>query len=89
MKQFHVRIVRTPRWQIALVGAAIFAIVAALFLVAFGVFLLALPVFLVLGALAYLFGGGQPINPRPETDRRTIDGDYRVIGEKRVKRHDR
>jgi hypothetical protein len=88
MQQFRIRVVQIPRWQIVLVAAVVSAILIALFVVAFGVFLLALPIFLLMGALAYLFGLWRPMARRPEAEGRIIDGEYRVVEEKRIE-HER
>ena len=85
MQQFRIRIVALPRWRIFLLATLALAVIAAFFVLAFGIFLLMLPVFLVAGALAYLFGGRRPRPDRP-VDGQTIEGEYRVIEEKRLER---
>ena len=72
----HLRVLRLPTWQIALLLVAAVSLGIALAIVATGVFLIALPVAAVV-VLAYrLFGHRR----RPPADgARVIEGEYEVI----------
>jgi uncharacterized membrane protein len=86
MQQFHFRVFRIPRWQMALGVGLFLALLLALIVLALGIFLLVLPVLVVMGALAYFFGG-RSLKSDPNEDDRTIEADYRVIEQKQLDRN--
>jgi len=88
MQEFRVRFIRIPRWQIALGAGLVLALLAAFFVLALGLFFLLLPAFLVLAAMAYLFGGSRA-RVGGAADDRTIDGEYRVVEQRRIEERDR
>ncbi len=73
--------VRPPRWQLALVVAAVLSIGIALAIVATGVFLIALPVVLAAALARKLFGSRR--GPRRDAPSRpsgpVIDAEYEVV----------
>ena len=75
----HMRVLRLPSWQIALLLVLAVAIGIAFAIVATGVFLIALPIAAVV-VLAYrLFGGRR--RP-PSDDHRVIEGEYEVLDQR-------
>ena len=84
MREFHIRLIRIPRWQILLGAGLIFALIIAFFVLALGIFLLLLPALAVAGAAAYLFGGRRPPVRGKRSNDRIIEGEYRVVERDRV-----
>lgn len=77
----HFRIVKIPRWKLAL-GAVLFCtLLFALFILAAGIFLLVLPVAVVAGALAYLFGSRTRREDFPSG---VIEAEYREVETKKL-----
>jgi hypothetical protein len=84
----RVRLLRMPPWLAVLMAVALLAILVTIAIVAFGVFLIVFPTLVIAGALFRLFGRGRvwPADHGPVSHPTIIEGEYRVIGTKRLDR---
>lgn len=72
----HARVLRMPRWQLALTLVLAISLAIAVAIVATGVFLIALPVAAV-AVLGYRLFGGARRRSRPSAG--VIEGEYEVV----------
>jgi hypothetical protein len=84
----RVRLLRMPLWIAVLTAAALLAVLVTIAIVAFGVFLIVFPTLVIAGALFRLFGRGRmwPADHGSVSHPTIIEGEYRVIGTKRLDR---
>jgi len=81
-EQVRVRLIRVPRWQIALIGAIAVAFLVTLAVLAASVFLVVFPIVVIAGLVwrivAYLRGGRAPARSGPVE----IEAEYKVVADR-------